>query len=311
MPVATAMAEPPLEPPGMRVGSWGLRLWGVVTPSANSWVVALPSTTAPARPQARHPGRVDGGELVVGRRPAPGGHAGDVDDVLDRHRDAVERPEPAARRALPRRGRRPRPARRSGSRSHDAAEVGVGRRRPRAPPRVRPTDDDDARLLRRQRRRADRGRGRAPRPGPERRRRPARRRAPPRRRRPAAAAGRGLGRAEERVGVARTPPPRELPAGRHSASSAVEQRRRRGDRAEHAALHRHHLQRGQVVAVVGGAGAVLEQQALVAAVVGVAHRGVHADVGGDAGEDEVGDARACAGSGRGRSRRTRPCPACR
>ena len=48
MPVATAMADPPLEPPGMRVRSRGLRAWGVVTPSANSWVAALPTITAPA-----------------------------------------------------------------------------------------------------------------------------------------------------------------------------------------------------------------------------------------------------------------------
>ena len=48
MPVATVIADPPLEPPGMRVGSCGLRLCGFVTPSANSWVVALPMMTAPA-----------------------------------------------------------------------------------------------------------------------------------------------------------------------------------------------------------------------------------------------------------------------
>ncbi len=47
-PVATAMPDPPLDPPGIRSGSHGLRAWGVVTPSANSWVATLPSTTAPA-----------------------------------------------------------------------------------------------------------------------------------------------------------------------------------------------------------------------------------------------------------------------
>ena len=51
MPVTTPTADPPLEPPGIRVGSWGLRLWGEVTPSANSWVVALPMTIAPGGPQ--------------------------------------------------------------------------------------------------------------------------------------------------------------------------------------------------------------------------------------------------------------------
>ena len=59
--------------------------------------------------------------------------------------------------------------------------------------------------------------------------------------------------------------------------------------AEHAALHGHHLERGEVVAVIGGAGAVLEQEALEAAVVRLAHRGVHAHVGRDAREDQMGD----------------------
>jgi hypothetical protein len=36
IPVATVMADPPLEPPGMRAGSCGFRLCGLVTPSANS-----------------------------------------------------------------------------------------------------------------------------------------------------------------------------------------------------------------------------------------------------------------------------------
>ena len=45
-----------------------------------------------------------------------------------------------------------------------------------------------------------------------------------------------------------------------------------------------------MVALVGGAGAVLEDQALEAAIVGLAHRGVHADIGGDAGEHEIVDA---------------------
>ena len=48
MPVATAIAEPPLEPPGMRAGSCGLRACGLVTPMANSCVDVLPRITAPA-----------------------------------------------------------------------------------------------------------------------------------------------------------------------------------------------------------------------------------------------------------------------
>ncbi len=53
MPVATAMADPPLEPPGLRVLSQGLRLCGVVTPSANSCVWVLPVMMAPAVLSAR------------------------------------------------------------------------------------------------------------------------------------------------------------------------------------------------------------------------------------------------------------------
>mmetsp|Transcript_51052 Transcript_51052/g.108458 ORF Transcript_51052/g.108458 Transcript_51052/m.108458 type:complete len:238 (-) Transcript_51052:5-718(-) len=54
-------------------------------------------------------------------------------------------------------------------------------------------------------------------------------------------------------------------------------------------LHRDHLQRCQVVAVVGGACAIREHQAFVAAVVRLSHRGVNADVRGDATEDNVLD----------------------
>ena len=61
-------------------------------------------------------------------------------------------------------------------------------------------------------------------------------------------------------------------------------------RAEHAALHLDHLDRCQMVAVVGGAAAILQHQAFEAAVVGLAHGGVDADIGGDAGEDDVFDA---------------------
>ena len=62
------------------------------------------------------------------------------------------------------------------------------------------------------------------------------------------------------------------------------------DRAEHAALHLDHLQRVVVVALVGRGAAILDQHAFKAAVVGLAHGGVDADVGGDAGEHDVLDA---------------------
>ena len=62
------------------------------------------------------------------------------------------------------------------------------------------------------------------------------------------------------------------------------------NRAEHAALHLDHLERVVVIAFVGRAAAILQQQAFEAAVVGLAHGGVHADVGGDAGQHDVVDA---------------------
>ncbi len=45
-----------------------------------------------------------------------------------------------------------------------------------------------------------------------------------------------------------------------------------------------------MVVVVGRAGAVRQDQALVPAIVGLAHRRVHADIGRDAGKDDVVDA---------------------
>ena len=53
MPVASAAAEPPLEPPAVRARSHGLRVapntaLTVLGPNANSGVLVLPSTMAPA-----------------------------------------------------------------------------------------------------------------------------------------------------------------------------------------------------------------------------------------------------------------------
>ncbi len=50
-----------------------------------------------------------------------------------------------------------------------------------------------------------------------------------------------------------------------------------------------HLDRGGVIAGVGRAAAVFEDQAFEAAVIGLAHGGVDADVGRDAGQNEVVD----------------------
>ena len=57
-----------------------------------------------------------------------------------------------------------------------------------------------------------------------------------------------------------------------------------------AALRRDHRQRRRLELGEVALGAVLDHQAGVAAVVGLAHRRLHADLGGDAREDQVGDA---------------------
>ena len=54
MPAATATADPPLDPPGVRVGSHGLRAgpnaeFSLDEPIANSSQLVLPTMTAPAR----------------------------------------------------------------------------------------------------------------------------------------------------------------------------------------------------------------------------------------------------------------------
>ena len=94
--MATAIALPPLEPPGIRVGSCGLRACGLVTPSANSCVEVLPRITAPAARHRSTASASSAGTRVVGVGAAAGADAADVDDVLDRDRDAVQRSAAAA-----------------------------------------------------------------------------------------------------------------------------------------------------------------------------------------------------------------------
>src|SRR5258708_6041481 len=89
--------------------------------------------------------------------------------------------------------------------------------------------------------------------------------------------------ASGRASVMRAPPAR-------ASCERLDERARARHGAEHAVLHLDHLERGGVVAGVGRAAAVLEEQALVAAIVALAHRRVDADVGRDAREHEVGDA---------------------
>jgi hypothetical protein len=47
IPVATAAADPPLEPPAESAVSHGLPTWSVVPPAANSWVWVCPTSTIP------------------------------------------------------------------------------------------------------------------------------------------------------------------------------------------------------------------------------------------------------------------------
>src|SRR3569832_2807082 len=60
--------------------------------------------------------------------------------------------------------------------------------------------------------------------------------------------------------------------------------------AEHAALHLDHLDGVVVVVLVGRAAAIFHQHAFEAAIVGFAHGGVNADIGGEAGEHDILDA---------------------
>ena len=71
-----------------------------------------------------------------------------------------------------------------------------------------------------------------------------------------------------------------------ASMKAVERR----DGAEHAALHLDHLESGEMIAVVGRGAAILEQHTFEAAIVGFAHRRMNADIGRDAGQDDIVDA---------------------
>src|SRR5882762_517497 len=63
-----------------------------------------------------------------------------------------------------------------------------------------------------------------------------------------------------------------------------------GHRTENASLHLNHFECGQMIAVIRRPGAVGKQEALVPAVVGLTHRGMDADIRGNAGQDNVLDA---------------------
>lgn len=70
----------------------------------------------------------------------------------------------------------------------------------------------------------------------------------------------------------------------------LDERLGRGDRSKDAALHLDHANRGRVVGRVRGGAAILQQEAFVAQVVGVAHGGVHAHIRRDARQNEVANA---------------------
>ena len=96
-PAATAAAEPPLEPPGVRSVSHGLRVTPHVIDSVNghspsSRIFVLPTTIAPASRSRRTTSE----SAPAGSRDRPGPAArdlaADVHLVLDRDRDAGQRP---------------------------------------------------------------------------------------------------------------------------------------------------------------------------------------------------------------------------
>ena len=69
-----------------------------------------------------------------------------------------------------------------------------------------------------------------------------------------------------------------------------EQRGRVRDDAKDPALHLDHLDRVLMVRPVGRAAAIFQQQTLEPPIIRLAHRGVNAHIGGDAGQNEIGDA---------------------
>ena len=115
MPAATATPVPELEPPGARWvagshGFHGVPMWRLVPklPMANSTEWVLPSTIMPAASMRRTSVAVSGETRVLPHLRAAGRDAPlDVDDVLHRDRDAVQRAHrvPGATRGV-RRGRR-------------------------------------------------------------------------------------------------------------------------------------------------------------------------------------------------------------
>ena len=106
IPAATATAEPPLEPPGDREGSCGLRTGpnaesSLVVPYANSCRLVLPMTIAPARLKLHDDGCIGIGTMTIAHAGRGGRRdAFDVDQILDGDRNAMEWTTVAARGEL-------------------------------------------------------------------------------------------------------------------------------------------------------------------------------------------------------------------
>ena len=98
MPAATAAADPPLDPPGMRPRSQGLRViskpeFSVEEPIANSSMLSLPTITAPsALSRATTVASYGGTKPARIREPQVVGTPGRAQHVLERDRDPGQRP---------------------------------------------------------------------------------------------------------------------------------------------------------------------------------------------------------------------------
>ena len=106
MPAATLAADPPLEPPGDRVGScWmtGGTEGGFLVGRAERELVeiGLPDQHGPGFPQGHDHRRVVAGDVPLAHAGRGGGRRpGDIDQVLDGDRDAVQRTAIASGREL-------------------------------------------------------------------------------------------------------------------------------------------------------------------------------------------------------------------
>ena len=102
----SAAPAPPLEPPGVRVMSCGLRVgpksaFSVVGRAPISGVLVLPISTAPARRRRAMQAASDDGRLSANATGAVGGRIRRrVVEILGGERDAVQRPAPDVRQAV-------------------------------------------------------------------------------------------------------------------------------------------------------------------------------------------------------------------